>query len=74
MGAIYSNATTERLSRMLKRAGQPYWVAASTADAWGKYLLFLVGGQCVRGCGWNAREACATVRSIISEQEEVSDG
>jgi len=72
MGAIYSNATTERLSRRLKRAGQPYWVAASTADAWGKYLLFLIGGRCVGGCGWNAREAEEKVRSIINE-EEVSD-
>jgi hypothetical protein len=66
MGAIYSTPTTERLSRRLKTAGQPYWVAASTADAWGKYLLFLIGGKCVGGCGWNVRDAEQRVRELTS--------
>jgi hypothetical protein len=69
MGAIYSTPTTERLSRKLAQAGQPYWVVAAANDAWGKYLLFLVGGKCVRGCGWTAREADQTVRSIIAGEE-----
>jgi len=70
MGAIYSTPTTERLTRRLEKAGQPYWVAASTGDAWGKYLLFIVGGKCVGGCGWNVRDAERKVRSIITGQLE----
>lgn len=65
MSVIYSTPTTERLSRRLAKAGHQYWVAATTGDAYGKYLLFVVGGKCVGSCGWNVRDAEDKVRSII---------
>jgi hypothetical protein len=65
VGVIYSTPTTERLTRRLSKAGKPYWVAASTADACGKYLLFIVGGRCVGSCGWNVSDAEEKVRLII---------
>ena len=70
MGVIYTTRATERLSRRLKRAGAPYWVAASTADAAGKYLLFIVGGKCVGGCGWTIKDAAAKVDEVIARRAE----
>lgn len=67
MSVISTDAFTARLSRRLKRAGIPLWVAKTSGDKWGKYLLFRVGGKCVAGCGWSRREAEEKVAQCIAE-------
>lgn len=67
MSVISTSKFTEKLSRRLKAAGINLWVAESSGDKWGKYLLFEVGGKCVAGCGWNQREAEEIVRERISQ-------
>lgn len=65
MSVISSTKATERLTRKLKRAGIDCWIAQSSGDAWGKYLVFRVGGRCVGGAGWSLREAEAKVDHMI---------
>lgn len=69
MAIISTTRATERLSRKLKRAGINQWVAQSSGDSWGKYLLFVVGGRCVGGCGWTLREAEAKVDHLIAYKD-----
>ena len=70
MSAIYTTRATERLSRRLQRAGKKLWVAVSTGDSWGKYLIFRVGGPCVGAAGWTLREAQDRVAAIVSEETD----
>lgn len=65
MAVISSSKTLDRLSKKLQRHGLNYWVGMSSGDAWGKYLLFEVGGKCVGGAGWSIREATAYVNHLI---------
>jgi hypothetical protein len=64
--AISTSRATERLSARLRRAGLKLWVGKSSGDAWGRYLLFLVGGRCVAGCGWTLAEAAEIVAERIA--------
>lgn len=65
MSVISTTKATERLTRKLQRAGLPYWIAQSSGDAWGKYLVFVVGGRCVGGAGWTLSQAESKVDHII---------
>jgi len=65
MSIITTSRSTERLSRKLQKAGLNLWVGQSSGDAWGKYLIFRVGGKCVAGCGWSIREATEIVDETI---------
>lgn len=56
MAVISTNSFTQRMSRRLRAAGRNEWVAESDGDAWGKYLIFRVGGRCIAGAGWTRRE------------------
>jgi hypothetical protein len=69
MSVISTTRATERLSRKLQRAGINQWVARTSGDAWGKYLLFQVGGKCVAGAGWSLREAEAFVNHLIEYKD-----
>ena len=73
MSAISTTRATERLSRRLRRAGLPYWIAQTSGDAWGKYLLFRVGGKCVAGAGWTLREATTYVDLLIAKEGLTGD-
>jgi hypothetical protein len=74
MSVISTSRATERLSRRLQKAGLNYWIAESSGDAWGKYLLFEVGGKCVSGAGWTLKEATEKVERLIAEdQQDVID-
>lgn len=65
---VFSTQATERLSRRLQKANLNLWVVRATNDSWGKYLIFKIGGRCVRGAGWSLREAQDIVNDIISQQ------
>jgi hypothetical protein len=69
MAIITSSRFCERMSRRLQRAGINLWLAESSGDAWGKYLLFKVGGSCVAGAGWTQAEAEEIVNRRIAEKE-----
>ena len=73
MSAISTTRATERLSRRLQRAGLAYWIAQTSGDAWGRYLLFRVGGKCVAGAGWTLREATAYVDDLIAKEGPTGD-
>ena len=64
MAVISTPKFTERMSRKLQAAGRNEWVAESSGDTWGKYLIFRVGGRCIAGCGWTQREA----EQIVNER------
>ena len=65
MAVITTSKATERLTKRLQRAGLNYWIGESSGDAWGKYLIFAIGGKCVGGAGWTLREAEAKVVHMI---------
>lgn len=69
MSVISTTKATERLSRRLQKAGLNYWIGQSSGDAWGKYLVFVVGGKCVGGAGWNLRDAVAKVDHMIAYKD-----
>lgn len=69
MSAISTSKVTERLTRKLKRAGLDLWIAQSSGDAWGKYLVFLVGGRCIGGAGWSLKQAEAKVDHLITYKD-----
>ncbi len=69
MSVISTSKATERLSRKLQRAGLNYWIAISSGDAWGKYLVFVVGGKCVGGAGWTLRDAESKVDHMIEYKD-----
>ena len=71
MSVISTSKATERLSRKLQRAGLNYWIAQSSGDSWGKYLVFVVGGKCVAGAGWSLRDAESKVDHMI--EYKISD-
>lgn len=73
MSVISSSKATERLTRKLKRAGINQWVASASGDAWGKYLLFQVGGRCVGSAGWSLRQAEAKVDHLIRYKDCSAD-
>ncbi len=66
MAVISTTRATERLSRKLQRAGINKWIGKSSGDAWGKYLVFVVGGKCVGGAGWTLAHAEAKVDHMIT--------
>lgn len=66
---ISTNRFTERLSRKLKKAGIPKWIGQASADTWGKYLLFRIGGTCTGSAGWTQAEAIETVNRLIEERQ-----
>lgn len=70
MAVISTTRATERLSRKLQKAGLNYWIAQSSGDAWGKYLVFVVGGKCVGGAGWSLRQAESKVDHLIAWKDE----
>ena len=70
MSVISTSKATERLSRKLQRNGLNYWIAQSSGDAWGKYLVFVVGGKCVGGAGYSLRDAEAKVNHMIEWKDE----
>lgn len=65
MSVITTSRATDRLSRKLQRAGINCWVAISSGDRWGKYLVFRVGGKCIAGAGWSLRDAESKVDHMI---------
>lgn len=69
MAVISTSKMTERLTRRLQKAGLNYWIAKSSGDAWGKYLVFKVGGKCVGGAGWTLQEAAQAVEKMIANPE-----
>ena len=69
MAFISTTRATERLSRKLQRAGIKNWIGQSSGDAWGKYLVFEVGGKCVGGAGWTLAQAEAKVNHIIAYKD-----
>lgn len=69
MSVISTTRATERLSRKLQRAGLNYWIAQSSGDAWGKYLVFVVGGKCVGGAGWTLSQAESKVDHMIAYKD-----
>lgn len=66
MSVISTSKATERLSRKLQRAGLNYWIGQSSGDAWGKYLVFRVGGKCIGGAGFSLRDAKSKVDHMIA--------
>ena len=69
MSVITTSKATERLSRKLQRAGLDFWVGQSSGDAWGKYLIFRIGGKCVGGAGWTLREAESKVDHMVTYKD-----
>jgi len=69
MAIISTTRATERLSRKLQRAGINKWIGQSSGDAWGKYLVFEVGGHCVGGAGWTLAQAEAEVDHLIAYKD-----
>jgi hypothetical protein len=69
MSVISTTKATERLSRKLQRAGLNYWIGQSSGDSWGKYLVFVVGGKCIKSAGWTLREAEAKVDHLIAYKD-----
>lgn len=69
MSVITSTKATERLSRKLQRAGIDCWIAQSSGDSWGKYLVFRVGGKCIGGAGWSLRDAESKVDHMIAYKD-----
>lgn len=65
MAVISTSKATERLSRKLQRAGINKWIAISSGDSWGKYLVFEVGGKCCGGAGWTLAQAESKVDYLI---------
>lgn len=62
MAIISESRFTQRMTRRLQSAGLREWVAQSSGDAWGKYLIFVVGGKCIAGAGWTQRECEEIIR------------
>ena len=69
MSVISTTPGTKRLTAKLAKAGINLWVAKASGDAWGKYLLFEVGGKCVAGAGWTLAEAAAKVEHKIKYKD-----
>ena len=65
MSAISTTRVTERLSRRLQKAGLNYWIAKTSGDSWGKYLIFVKGGKCIGGAGHSIRDAESKVDHLI---------
>lgn len=70
MSVISTPPGCVRLNKRLERADSPYWIAESSGDKWGKYLVFHKGGGCVGGAGWSLREAAEKVDDIIAGRWE----
>lgn len=70
---ITTTRATERLSRRLQRAGFPEWIGKSSGDAWGKYLVFRIGGKCFASAGWSLAEAEDWVNSRIAAMQSTVD-
>jgi hypothetical protein len=64
MSAISSSRFTEQMTRKLQIAGRQESIVESSGDAWGKYLIFRVGGRCIAGAGWTQSEC----RNIVAER------
>jgi hypothetical protein len=69
MSIITTTRATQRLSRKLQRAGLNYWIGQSSGDAWGKYLVFVVGGRCISGAGFSLRQAESKVDYLIAYKD-----
>lgn len=69
MAVISTTKATERLSRKLQRAGLNYWIAQSSGDSYGKYLVFVVGGKCIGGAGWTLAQAESKVDHLIAYKD-----
>lgn len=69
MSVISTTKATERLSRKLQRAGIDCWIAKTSGDKWGNYLVFQVGGKCVGGAGWTLADAERKVDHMIAYKD-----
>ena len=69
MAVISTTKATERLSRKLQRAGLNYWIAQSSGDRFGKYLVFIVVGKCIGGARWTLTQAESKVDHLITYKD-----
>jgi len=65
MSVIKTTKFTERMSRRLRRADRKEWVGESSGDAWGRFLIFQIGGKCLAGAGWTRAECEQIVHERI---------
>lgn len=66
MSVITTTTGTEKLTRRLEKAGKNLWIAKTSGDSWGNYLVFVKGGRCIGSAGWTLAEAAEKVERIIS--------